>query len=127
MAGMAVDSLQLPFWGFIQHSFIAEQRKALLESSIMMRGHYVLMALLAAAVYCWAVASAVKPGIPRLLACLPVLLVMFSAPLLFDHILEPFTTISATFFACRLTSGKVCEPEPIPPTTEGGCSFCWYD
>ncbi|WIA19537.1 hypothetical protein OEZ85_004146 [Tetradesmus obliquus] len=53
------------------------------------------------------VLRAVKPGLPRLLLGLPVLAGIHAVPLLFHPVLEPLATISATFLAVRLTSGKV--------------------
>lgn len=80
---------------------------ALMESNVWTRAQYTVVIMLSAAVYCWAVCTAARPGLPRLLACMPVLLAIHGTPLLFDPQLEPFAVITATFLACRLTCGKV--------------------
>jgi hypothetical protein len=76
-------------------------------SNVWRRGHIAAAIVLLCALYSYAVLRAVKPGLPRLLLGLPVLAGIHAVPLLFHPVLEPLATISATFLAVRLTSGKV--------------------
>jgi hypothetical protein len=75
--------------------------------SVWHRGQLAAAIVLLCALYSFAVLRAVKPGLPRLLLGLPVLAGIHAVPLLFHPVLEPLATISATFLAVRLTSGKV--------------------
>lgn len=91
----------------IPHPYAGAEHGPVFGLNVWRRGHVSTLVLLLAAVYCWTVVRAVKPGLPRLLFCLPAMATIHAVPLLFDHQLEPIATIAATFLAVRLTSGKV--------------------
>lgn len=94
------DCMPHPHAGIDFHPFLGIM-------NVWLRGHVAVATLLLCALYSFFVLRAVKPGLPRLLLGLPVLAGIHAVPLLFHPVLEPLATISATFLAVRLTSGKV--------------------
>lgn len=57
----------------------------------------------------WVRLSVVRcsPGMPRLVAALPVILLLYLAPLLFDPVREIFTVITAAYLSARMPATKV--------------------
>lgn len=67
---------------------------------------FVWGAMIGCAACCY-LARTLRPGVPRLLATLPALVVMHSLPLMWDFMHEPLAATSTTFLCVRLTAGKV--------------------
>jgi hypothetical protein len=101
------DCMPHPHAGIDFHPFLGIR-------NVWNRGHIAAALVLSCALYSFAVLRAVRPGLPRLLLGLPVLAGIHAVPLLFHPVLEPLATISATFLAVRLTSGKVGRDGQLP-------------
>jgi hypothetical protein len=89
----------------------------------LQRCQLTTLALLAAALWCYLAVQRARPGLPRLLLALPVLLLQFGVPLLFDAVTEPLSRMGASFLAFRMASAKVsCWGVRYQPA---GCMSAW--
>jgi hypothetical protein len=70
--------------------------------------------LCAAAIWSYLAVRRAQPGRARLLLALPVLVIQFATPMLFDHVTEPLSRMGVSFFAFRMASSKVGSPFSLP-------------